>query len=58
VLLIPTAGTVKMISMFNALDDGTLSPKARDWLLKLALLYPVTSGLIPLLLILRYAGAL
>ena len=42
-----------MISMFNAPDDGTLSPKVREWLLTLALAYPVTSGLIPLFLILR-----
>ena len=45
-----------MISMLNALDDGTLSPKVREWLLTLSLVYPLTSGLMPLLLILRYAG--
>jgi hypothetical protein len=56
VLAIPVAGTIKAISVIPDVDDGRLPPQVRQWLSSIALLYPVTAGMIPLFLILRYAG--
>ena len=57
VLAVPTAATIKMISVLYDVDDGTLPRSLRMFLFRTALLLPIMAGIIPVLLVLRFAGA-
>jgi hypothetical protein len=57
VLAVPAAGTTKIVSVLYEVDDGTLPRSLRTFLFRLALLLPVVAGIIPVLLVLRFAGA-
>jgi hypothetical protein len=57
VLTVPVACTIKMIMVLYETDDQEMPPKVREWLYGLPMWFPVVSGLLPLFLILRYAGA-
>ena len=57
VFAVPVAGTLRLVSVLYAVDDGTLSFKTRSMLFHAAILFPVMAGVIPVSLMLRFAGA-
>ncbi len=58
IVAIPLFGGVKILTKLWELENERQTPdRAMEFIYSMALLFPVASGIIPVLLILRYAGA-
>ena len=58
IVAVPLSGTVKTLTKLWELEKERQVPdKATEFIYSMALLFPIVSGVLPVLLVLRYAGA-